>query len=107
MRGGERSRLSDMSVVERECWHCDVCGFEWMKGKEVPKQCASSKCRSRQWNAGGQRATTARAVERETVRERVEPVKVEAPERPAARSDHDPATCRIYRCGMCAVAGKK
>lgn len=43
-----------MSTVERESWHCDVCGFEWLKTDGInPVQCASSKCRSRKWNLLG------------------------------------------------------
>lgn len=41
-----------MSQVARECWHCDICGFEWIKGKKVPEQCARSTCRSRMWDGG-------------------------------------------------------
>jgi hypothetical protein len=41
-----------MSIVERKAWHCDVCGFEWLKTpRVVPVQCASAKCRSRKWNS--------------------------------------------------------
>ena len=43
-----------MSVVERKSWHCDVCGFEWLRTEGIiPAQCASSKCRSRKWNIQG------------------------------------------------------
>jgi hypothetical protein len=37
---------------KRACWVCEVCGFAWLKSDVVPSHCASSKCRSRQWNRG-------------------------------------------------------
>jgi hypothetical protein len=42
-----------MSVVKRDVWHCDVCGWEWVpSGDEAPQQCPKRSCRSRHWNAG-------------------------------------------------------
>ena len=42
-----------MSTVERKAWHCDECGFEWLKTDGVtPSQCPSRKCRKRSWNKG-------------------------------------------------------
>lgn len=41
-----------MALENRECWVCDECGHPWLKvGEVVPLQCASTKCRSRRWNA--------------------------------------------------------
>ena len=43
-----------MSTVEQRIWHCDICGFEWVKTPGVrPEQCPSRKCRSRKWNING------------------------------------------------------
>jgi hypothetical protein len=43
-----------MSTVSQEIWHCDICGFEWVKNPEIiPEQCPSRKCRSRKWNING------------------------------------------------------
>jgi hypothetical protein len=39
-----------MSIVTVQGWHCDVCGYEWLKSGKEPIRCASSKCRSRNWN---------------------------------------------------------
>ena len=37
---------------KRDCWVCDICGFAWLASSDVPpSHCASSKCRSRQWNS--------------------------------------------------------
>ncbi|MEG9430739.1 hypothetical protein [Terriglobus sp. ADX1] len=41
-----------MATDTRAAWVCDVCGHEWLQGTTVPTHCASSKCRSRKWNAG-------------------------------------------------------
>ena len=39
-----------MGQTKRECWQCDLCGHQWIKGTKLPRQCASPKCRSRRWN---------------------------------------------------------
>lgn len=41
-----------MSVVTVAAWHCDVCGYEWLKASKPPIRCANPKCRSRNWNSG-------------------------------------------------------
>lgn len=42
-----------MSTVSQKIWHCDICGFEWVKTEGIiPAQCPSRKCRSRRWNSG-------------------------------------------------------
>jgi len=48
-----------MSLVVRECWHCDRCGHEWMRaGEERPRWCA--KCKSRTWDASTRRVSVER-----------------------------------------------
>jgi hypothetical protein len=43
-----------MSTVSRDIWHCDICGFEWVRTAGIiPEQCPSRKCRSRKWNING------------------------------------------------------
>jgi hypothetical protein len=32
-------------------WVCDKCGHTWLQSERMPTHCASSKCRSRRWNA--------------------------------------------------------
>jgi hypothetical protein len=39
-----------MAVFTTHANRCDVCGHEWL-GKPDATHCASSKCRSRKWNA--------------------------------------------------------
>lgn len=39
-----------MGEVTRDCWKCDICGWEWLKEGRIPSRCASSKCRSALWN---------------------------------------------------------
>ena len=39
-----------MGEVTRECWKCDVCGFEFIKGLKEPYRCPSQTCRSVLWN---------------------------------------------------------
>jgi hypothetical protein len=46
-----------MSEVNRNVWHCDICGHEWIKSEgKMPLQCP--KCRTRKWNGGPVAATT-------------------------------------------------
>lgn len=42
-----------MSEVFRPCWHCDLCGHEWLKASadaDPPEQCG--RCKKRGWNRG-------------------------------------------------------
>ena len=40
-----------MSIVSVQAWHCDTCGFEWMKyGDRLPQRCANPERRCRNWN---------------------------------------------------------
>lgn len=62
--------VAHMSENTAETWVCDVCGHYWLKGENKPTHCASSKCRSRKWNAGtGKRSLQ---VEREVMLHREE-----------------------------------
>ena len=66
-----------MSIVAREAWKCDVCGFEWLRSDGiVPVQCPSKKCRTRKWNLlwSGEKANIAKSgiVGKETVVESVD-----------------------------------
>ena len=45
-----------MGSASRDVWMCDACGHEWLKGDKLPTHCASSKCRSRKWNKGGEQS---------------------------------------------------
>lgn len=74
-----------MAVINTHANRCDLCGHEWL-GNENATHCASSKCRSRQWNAA------AKQLAAQSLKPNFE---------------HDPKTCRIYKCGRCAVAHKK
>ena len=50
--------MCSMGTVEQKVWHCDECGFEWIRTEGVvPLQCPSRKCRSRKWNTGGDSET--------------------------------------------------
>lgn len=66
-----------MAQVIVGAWKCEfpMCGHVWLAVDGLPpKRCA--KCKKLNWNK------TAKQVDR----------------------GHDPATCRVYRCGICAVA---
>jgi hypothetical protein len=94
-----------MGTQQVKAWVCDKCGHIWIASDLVPTHCASSKCRSRQWN---QRVDSMREAQVEA-RSRIasgEDVIAVADKFLKAfdRFDHDPKTCRIYKCGMCAAA---
>jgi hypothetical protein len=43
-----------MTVRKENVCICDKCGHKWIaENRELPKQCPSRKCRSRQWNEKG------------------------------------------------------
>lgn len=65
-----------MARIMVQAWRCDfpACGHVWLAADQ-PKRCA--KCKKLNWNK-----TAAKQADR----------------------GHDPATCRVYRCGICAVA---
>ena len=56
-----------MGISWVECWKCDACGHRWIKAEGIPAQCASSKCRSRKWNAKTAEPGTYGAIERKPV----------------------------------------
>jgi len=79
-----------MSFLMRQVAHCDICGHEWLTAK-VPSHCA--KCKSRKWNIA--------------MPDHLDSMKALAKVH-AARANmllgHNPKTCRIYKCGMCAAS---
>ena len=89
-----------MSQVTRTANHCDVCSHEWLPTPGVVyTHCTSSKCRSRKWDS--QHVEPMGDLNKLQPKRRVE---VQALINTNLRSAHDPKTCRIYKCGMCALA---
>lgn len=72
---------------------CDVCGHEWM-ARLVPDRC--SACKTRRWLHGGASVPV-------TERKKEAPPASLAAITSTARPDHDPKTCRVYRCQKCAA----
>lgn len=92
-----------MSFVKRKVAHCDICGHEWIPDGS-PTHCASSKCKSRRWNSSAPAGSKHPAPIKQhpqavTLVDKIQPL-------PSSHSDHDPKNCRVYRCGMCAIAKK-
>lgn len=111
-----------MSFRMRQAAHCDRCSHEWLAvGESIPTHCA--KCKSRRWNSGEQANRTKPFAPKRFVsaakppsdadiaqaehhlnayptalREAIDPM-IES-----RMSGHDPKTCRVYKCGMCASA---
>ena len=117
---GPVGTLYRMGSCEMACWVCDYadCGHVWLAvGETLPEKCA--KCRRRGWNSPGLVAPVERQPARKPSR-RPELHPEEASPEPARldlsglaafpasslRDDHDPKTCRVYRCGQCKAAGK-
>jgi hypothetical protein len=100
-----------MSFVQRQAAHCDQCSHEWLVvGASTPTHCA--KCKSRRWNDSDVLALAKsllppgalipcddpRSPKREDVLQEV------VRRAPRVRPQHDPKTCRVYRCGLCAAS---
>lgn len=102
---------------------CDVCGHEWLPNPIMGltsnyTHCTSGKCRSRLWNGSTRKAEAAVPVEKllqqavEQAPEGVDRVDIittagtvlasKAIDKSSKR--HNPNTCRVYLCGMCASA---
>lgn len=103
---------------------CDVCGHRWIpEGDKEPVRCPRRRCRSVAWNrkpivmkpraegitdlavgVGDTCALPARPTR--TPRGIILPPSTPAVAIAAAhpRPSHDPATCTLYKCGMCAAA---
>jgi hypothetical protein len=43
-----------MSIVTVKAWHCDRCGYEWLKVGAAPIRCANPDKRCRRWNRGAE-----------------------------------------------------
>ena len=89
-----------MSQVTRQAAHCDQCSHEWLiVGASTPTHCA--KCKSRKWNAGAP-VESQKRISRPTFQD--PDVGVAGLARLLEkRASHDPKSCRIYKCGMCAT----
>lgn len=86
-----------MSVLMVQAWKCDKCSHIWL-ADEKPKRC--SKCKKVSWDSkpselGPKPVNTPLAMADQTENDYVWD---------RASMGHNPATCRTYKCGMCAVA---
>lgn len=88
-----------MGYESVKVWVCDVCGHRWIAGELVPTHCASSKCRSRKWDNTPSEPTIDVPITFKSPINLIIPPDV----RLRVRPDHDPKTCRVYKCGLCAA----
>lgn len=77
----------------------------WLGGEDGVKPSRCARCKSRVWDRGG-----VVEVERQPARAKVSAAiaRLVAEATPTAvssgRLDHDPRTCRVYKCGACVNA---
>ena len=96
-----------MATVEVKAWKCEfgTCGHVWLSadGRE-PLRCA--KCKRPGWNGRkmihvSEVAEVPRALVEAMAKQ---PVRESPVGFVASVRKHDPKTCTVYKCGMCAVA---
>lgn len=94
--------------------NCQKCGHHWENVVSNPLKCPAcnqpkywnKKVRNRDSTVGvaqmGERgAKDVRSTVQEAVRSQVKSLPS------TTRTSHDPKTCKVHRCGLCAVAGKE
>lgn len=84
------SQLTD-NVVNQ----CDVCGWKWIPKPGVTyTHCTSGKCRSRLWNGSTRKYAAPVNVTASIAKQAID----------NTSKPHNPKTCEVYKCGMCAAA---
>ena len=112
-----------MPTVMRAVLKCRYCGWEWIPRGEKRAQCPNRKCRKRGWDGDDGTVLRGDAGVNDEARAKAKVVAKSAVDSgaksptlapPKAREvlvgnsrDHDPKTCRVYRCWQCIGLGKK
>ena len=103
-----------MGRVTVEANQCDACGFTWL-GSPDAERCASQKCRSRAWNRGhpsnigqpGAPRATRKAQDPTQKATKATRKAIPASKEPQKPREHNPKTCKLYKCLMCQSLGHK
>ena len=85
--------------------HCNQCEKDWTPRVDNPACCP--RCKRYDWRepkkGGGSSVVRAVDIQSEGVAYSKRP----SGSNPDPRSTHDPKTCKVHRCGLCAVAKEK
>src|ERR1700677_421763 len=93
-------RMSQRQVIVNRC---DVCAHEWIPKLGVTyTHCTSGKCRSRLWNSAS-KPTDVEIAYDVSRRKNIAKLPIAEQAIRSTRREHNPKTCRVYRCGLCAA----